>query len=238
LGRCAGFGHRIHGRKAIKKPQFLVKENAMHLRLTYFNFPFWRAETSRLALHLGGIEFEDRRVSGKEFVEMKNTALLPYGQLPVLEVDGVVFAQSVAIAKFCGKISGFYPVDDDTAALKVDEFLDTASQLTNLVGPSMREKDPENRAALRQKLGSEILPQWLHMLEHRMGEGDVLVGESLTVADFAIWRILGWLTGGILDGIPTDLLKPHVKLSAFFHHMEQNEKIKVWMQNHYPTESF
>ena len=205
----------------------------MNIRLSYFNFPFWRAETSRLALHIGGIEFEDVRVGREEFIEKKAAGVFPYGQLPVLEVDGKIFAQSVAIAKFCGKLSGLYPKTDDLAALRVDEFLDAAPQMTSLVNPSMREKDPEKRAALREELGKETFPRWLGLLEKRMGEGDYLVGDSLTVADLAIWRLLGWLCGGVLDGIPSDLLTSHSRLEAHFKFIDGREDIRAWMEKHY-----
>ncbi len=205
----------------------------MKIRLTYFNFPFWRAETSRLALHIGGIEFEDVRLGGDDFRAKKAAGDFPYGQLPILEVDGRVFAQSVGIAKFCGKLSGLYPKDDDLAALQVDEFLDAAAQITSFVNPSMREKDPDKRAALREELGKETFPHWLSLLEKRMGPGDYLVGESLTVADLAIWRLMGWLTGGVLDGIPKDLLKSHTRLEAHFKRIDGREDIRAWMQKHY-----
>ncbi len=205
----------------------------MKIRLTYFNFPFWRAETSRLALHIGGIEFEDVRPGRDDFRAKKAAGEFPYGQLPVLEVDGEMFAQSVAIAKFCGKLSGLYPKDDDLAAMRVDEFLDAAAQITSLVNPSMAEKDPAKRAEMREELGQETLPRWFGLLEQRMGPGDYLVGDSITVADLAIWRLLGWLTGGILDGIPNDLLKPHSRLEAHFKRIDEREDIRAWMQEHY-----
>ena len=205
----------------------------MKIRFTYFNFPFWRAETSRLALHMGGIDFEDVRLGGDDFRAKKAAGEFPYGQLPVLEVDGEMFAQSVAIAKFCGKLSGLYPKDDDLAAMKVDEFLDAAAQITSLVNPSMSEKDPTKRAAMREELGQETFPHWLSLLEKRMGSGDYLVGDSLTVADLAIWRLMGWLTGGVLDGIPNDLLKPHSRLEDHFKRIDGREDIRAWMQKHY-----
>ena len=40
----------------------------MELRLIYPDIPFWRAETSRLALFIGGIEFEDLRPSREEIL--------------------------------------------------------------------------------------------------------------------------------------------------------------------------
>lgn len=208
----------------------------MDIRLTYFNFPFWRAETSRLALHIGGVEFEDVRLGRDEFRAKKESGALPYGQLPVIEVDGVMIAQSAAIARFCGKVAGLYPKGDDVAAARVDELLDAASQISDLVGPSMREKDLEKRAALRDVLGQETFPRWFALLEKRLeqnGASDYAVGDSLTVADLALWRLLGWLCGGVIDGIPTDLLTPHARLEAHFKRIDGREDIRAWMQKHY-----
>ncbi len=36
------------------------------LKLTYFDFDGGRGEPARLALHIGGIAFEDHRISGKD----------------------------------------------------------------------------------------------------------------------------------------------------------------------------
>ena len=48
----------------------------MKLRLIYPDVPFWRVETSRIALFYGGIEFEDIRLSrgeiSKTTIDLKN----------------------------------------------------------------------------------------------------------------------------------------------------------------------
>ncbi len=204
----------------------------MHLRLIYFNFPFWRAEVSRLALHLAGIPFEDVRPSRDEFMTLKGSGKLPYGQLPVLEVDGQVLAQSGAIARFCGKLAGLYPNEDAMAAARVDELLETATDITAQFGPSMRVKDPDEKAAMRHKLGTEILPKWLGFLESRLQENDekaFFVGPQMTIADLVIWRLNGWLTSGVLDGIPRDLLKDFPGLLAHFRRIDEQPAIADWM---------
>ena len=189
----------------------------MKIRLTYFDFAFWRAEASRLALTLGGVPFEDVRLSRNEFREMKAAGAFPVGQVPVLEVDGVMIAQSLAIARFCGRVAGFYPMDDALAAARVDELLNTAEQITGLISPTMREGDPERRAAMRATLSEDTLPFWLDALERRLtvhGADPWCVGERMTIADLVLWRLLGWLTSGMLDGISTELLLPHSRLKA------------------------
>ena len=200
----------------------------MHIALTYFDFPFWRAEVSRLALHLGGVEFEDRRPSREAFREMKATGQLPYGQLPVLEVDGVMIAQSAAIARFCGTLSGHYPTDP-LAAARVDELLDAANEITLKVSPTMREKDPGRRSAMRAELATVTFPEWLGRVEGRVDDGEFLVGDALTIADLALWRLLDWLTSGMLEGIPADLLAGHPRLSRHVATIAARPDVIAWM---------
>ena len=115
----------------------------MELRLIYPDIPFWRAETSRLALFIGGIEFEDLRPSREEITKMKTDGTFPFVHFPVLQVDGKTIEQTGAIARFCGKLSGLYPSKDEFAAAKVDEVIDLATDITNQMRPALREKDPK-----------------------------------------------------------------------------------------------
>ncbi|KAM3574262.1 hypothetical protein VYU27_003827 [Nannochloropsis oceanica] len=74
------------------------------LRLIYFNFG-GRAEAIRLALHVGSVEFEDIRITEREFRQQKSEGKYPFGSVPVLEVDGVVYAQSVGILRYVGRLA-------------------------------------------------------------------------------------------------------------------------------------
>ena len=76
--------------------------NKMKIVLYYFDFPFWRAEVARLALHLGKLngfdcDFEDHRIKDRK--EWLKEGKAPYGQVPVMEVDGKIIAQTGAIAR-------------------------------------------------------------------------------------------------------------------------------------------
>jgi len=56
------------------------------LKLTYFNAP-GRAYAIRTALRMGGIEFEDEFIDGKELMANKpSSPKLPLGSVPVLTV--------------------------------------------------------------------------------------------------------------------------------------------------------
>jgi glutathione S-transferase len=85
------------------------------LKLTYFDFHGGRAEPARLALHIGGIAFEDHRFAFPEFAEIRKST--PFGQVPTLHVDGVQICQSDAITRYVGKLAGLYPADPYQALL-------------------------------------------------------------------------------------------------------------------------
>ena len=98
------------------------KDNSLKLTFIYLNFPFWRAEVSRIALFLSGIEFENRVVLLDEFQRVKaegkldDGTVIPHHQLPCLIVDGHSIVQTGAIARYCGRLSGLYPTDNDLLA--------------------------------------------------------------------------------------------------------------------------
>ena len=108
----------------------------MKLKLIYPDVPFWRAEMSRMALFIGGIEFEDLRPSREEITKMRTEGIFPFDQFPVLQVDGKTIAQTGAIARYCGKLSGLYPTENDFNAAKVDEVIDLATDITAKIRPS------------------------------------------------------------------------------------------------------
>jgi len=207
----------------------------MELRLIYPDIPFWRAETSRLALFIGGIEFEDLRPSREEIAKMKTDGTFPFGQIPVLQVDGKTIAQTGAIARFCGKLSGLYPSKDEFAAAKVDEVIDLATDITNQMRPALRENDPKLRIEMRRELSKTILPRWLGFLEKLLqdnGDTGFFVGHSISVADLAVWRLCAWISGGIIDGLPVNLLDGFPLLSVHQSQISNLPKVVEWIKKH------
>ena len=206
----------------------------MSLQLIYPNIPFWRAEVSRLALHLGGVHFENVHPSREEFRKMKESGSLPFGQVPVLVVDGSTIAQTGAIARFCGKLSGHYPTDPLQAAM-VDQYLDAATDVTTKVSPTMRIKDPGEKLAAREHLASSVLPTWFGYLETMVKNTrkEYLVGDTLTIADLAIWRLVEWLTSGLLDGIPSSVGDAFPELTAHRDFIANLPEIRDWMEQNY-----
>ena len=205
----------------------------MKLKLIYPDIPFWRAETSRLALFIGGIEFKDLRPSREEIAKMRTEGVFPFGQFPVLQVDDKTIAQTGAIARFCGKLGGLYPTENYFYAAKVDEVIDLATDITVKIRPALIEKDPEKRMEMRRELSETVLPQWLGFMEKLLdtnGKTGYFVNDSLTLADLVAWRLCGWISGGIIDGIPETILDTFPLLNRHLNHISNLPKIAEWLE--------
>lgn len=182
------------------------------LRLRYFPFP-GRAGAIRDVLRMGRIPFDDVLIGADRFREMKAAGELPFGALPILDVETpsgtVSAAQSNAILRFLGRRTGLYPAGDPLRALKVDEALDLGEDLYHLIGPSIGEPDVAKRTAMRKVLAEESIPRWGGYVERLLvanGRTGFVVGDSLTVADLKLHYILDKLSNGSLDGVPTTVL--------------------------------
>ncbi|CAI5441895.1 unnamed protein product [Caenorhabditis angaria] len=73
-------------------------------KLTYFQSR-GLAEVSRQLFHLADVQFENHVVDRDEFLRLKPS--LPFGQVPLLTVDGVEIPQSLAVARYLARKFGF-----------------------------------------------------------------------------------------------------------------------------------
>mgnify|MGYP001214044266 FL=1 len=215
----------------------------MSLKVYYSSTPFWRAEVLRVSLYISNTPFEDIRISREEFINMIKTGFLPNGkrvpfhQLPVIEVNGEIIGQTGAIARYCGKISNLYS-DDNINAAKIDQVIDAATDITNLVSPTIREKDEQKKLEDRLLLKNKLLPRWFKYLENILSEdtSEWFVENKMTIADIAMWRLLGWLTSGIIDGIPPSIIDNYPKLKNIHYKVHHHPKVQEWMLKTYGKE--
>ena len=215
----------------------------MDLVFIYADIPFWRAEVGRIALYIGDIEFKDLRVSGEEFKNIKENGSydgkfsVPFHQLPCLVVDGISIAQTAGISRFCGKLSNLYPADDNKNAGLVDQFIDFATDITVLISQSNKVTNSDNLRLYRLELYKKELSRKFLMLEKCIEKNsNWLVGSNITIADIAIWRLMGWLSSGNLEGIPEDFLYNYKKIREICVNVDNYPKIKDWVNKTYPAE--
>ena len=61
-----------------------------------------------------------------------------------------------------------------------------------------------------------------------------MAGAQITIADVTLWRLLGWLSSGILDGLPTDILKGCPKIRRVCLAVDAHPKVCEWVAMTYP----
>ncbi|GMF15172.1 unnamed protein product [Phytophthora lilii] len=214
------------------KEWYTLQHKAPKLKLTYMPHP-GRGEPIRLAFFIGGIEFEDERITREELANRKPSLL--FNQLPVLEVDGEVIAQSLAILRYAGTLSGLYPVTDAVAAYRIDELFAILDDMFNypLWGASHREKDADKQLAMRAELSSGIVPKTLGFLENRIvkNKGPYAAGASLTVADLAIYGVLLNFKSGV-PGFSKAIADSYTNLQRVFKQVAEHPKVVEWNVAH------
>ena len=175
------------------------------LKLTYFDFHGGRAEPVRLALHLGGIAFDDHRFSFADFPTVRQAA--PLGQVPVLEVDGVAVTQSDAMLRYAGQRGGLYPTDAYQAML-CDEVMAAAEDVGIKLGDTFGLKGDALKEA-RQALVDGPLTKYLGWLQGQLqAHGGVYFADGrLTIADLKVFVFVRSLNSGNLDHVPNDLVE-------------------------------
>ncbi len=215
----------------------------MDLKIVYLDLPFWRAEVARLALFIADVKFEDLRVNSTEFSYLQENGklmdgtLIPFNQLPVLVINGQSIAQTGGIARICGKLSGLYP-EDIIEAGKVDQIIDTVTDINELLNPSMKENDPIKKRVMRAELTNKDLPNYFGYLEDILNanESNWFVGDKMSVADIAVWGMLGWITSGVLDDIPPSVVSPFKRLKKLYNEVSQNPHVREWKIKTYAHE--
>jgi prostaglandin-H2 D-isomerase / glutathione transferase len=175
------------------------------LKLTYFDMDGGRAEPARLALHIGGIAFEDHRFAFAEFSEVRKTT--PLSQVPTLHVDGVQVSQSSAITRYVGKLTGLYP-DDAFQALLCDEIVDGVEDASIKLGTTFGLTGEDLKKA-RTELVNGALTKYLSWLQKQLEDhgGEYFAANRLTIADLKVFVFVRGLNSGRLDHIPTSLVE-------------------------------
>lgn len=137
-------------------------------KLTYFDIT-GLAEIHRFLFAYGNIKYEDFRIQMDEWNALKPKT--PFGKLPTLEIDGVVYHQSLAIARYLAKIVGIGGKNDMEDFL-INIALDTVHDFRENTLKPIYEFDPKVREELMNKMFNEHLTFFLPKLDAMVKENN------------------------------------------------------------------
>ena len=173
-------------------------------KLYYFNGR-GRAELARFIFVQAGVQYEDVRIEGAKWPELKPT--MPFGQMPVLEVDGTRIANSIVIARYLAEefgLAGSNSFENSLLAGIVEAVNDYLAEGVKI----HFEKNEEKKAEMEKTYTEKTLPFGLAKLEALGSTNDngYLWGNKLTWADLAFFN---WISGviarnpAVLDNYPS-----------------------------------
>ncbi|KAF8372300.1 gst-9 [Pristionchus pacificus] len=195
-------------------------------KLSYFN---GRAlgEVSRQLFHLSGTPFEDERVTAKEWDDLKGTT--PFGQLPVLYVDGKPLPQSFAIARYLAKEFGYAgktAFEEAWADALADQFKDYLNEMKPFMmlvyGFGDGDKDQ-----MKKDIALPAINKLFTILEKAAkdnGSNGHFVGDSLTWVDLLISDHIGILEAIVSNPIDSFPLVQEIRRKTSTH-----PKVKKWI---------
>ncbi|KAJ8932221.1 hypothetical protein NQ318_012641 [Aromia moschata] len=191
-------------------------------KLTYFNITAL-GEPIRFILSYGGLEFEDNRIQFENWPGIKSS--MPFGQLPILEHNGKVSNQSVAICRYLAKQVKLVG-KDDWEDLEIDAIVDTIGDIRMKLATYHYEQDEKIKESKAIPLFSEIIPPYLEKLDAVAKKNNGYL--ALTWADLFFVGILDYLnTMG-----KRDLLADYPNLQTVKKNVLEIPNIKAWVEKH------
>jgi glutathione S-transferase len=195
-------------------------------KLTYFDAPISRGEECRLALHVGGADFEDVRIKRDAWPALAPTT--PFGGLPTFEVPGRgVLGQSNAILVHVGRRYGLHPKDDFEAA-RHEAVMAHVEDLRAQISPTLHMSDESAKKAAREALAATAIPAWAARTERQIGSGPFFGGAAIHVVDFKLFVVVRWLRSGALDHVPATVFDAYPKLIGVHDAVRDHARVKDW----------
>ncbi|OWZ17666.1 Glutathione S-transferase [Phytophthora megakarya] len=179
-------------------------------------------------LTYGKVSFEDSRIGGAEWSILKSKT--PLGKIPVLEVDGAMYSQSMAIARYAAKLGGLYP-EDPLECLRADMISETLCEMfEDSIDIFYAEKDEAKKAEKTKKLLEETLPLKLGKLTS-MIKGDYFMGNKATFVDIQLFDLFENALGKSILGFSTD---PFPELESIVKRVKANPDIASYLAKQSP----
>ncbi|KAK4872787.1 hypothetical protein RN001_014816 [Aquatica leii] len=187
-------------------------------------------EPIRFLLSYGNIEFEDVRFERENWPQIKPN--MPFGQVPVLEVDGKKAHQSLAICRYLAKkvkLTGANEWED----LEIDSIVDTLNDFRAKIAMYHYEDDAAVKAKRKTPLFEETLPYYLERFDTiaKTNNGHFAIGK-LTWADFYFVGLLSYMN--FMAG--KNLVEGYPNLQKLEKNVLSLPAIKAWIEKRPKTD--
>ncbi|EGI70566.1 Glutathione S-transferase [Acromyrmex echinatior] len=212
---------------AVRNFSIIGQINMPSYKLIYFPITAL-AEPIRFLFNYAGIEFEDERFDRNDWPKLKPT--MPFGKVPVLEVDGKKIDQSTAISRYLAKQCGLAG-KNDWESLEIDSTVDTIHDVRASIA-SFHYESNETAKNEKLKASKELVPYYLERLDAQVKKnGGYFVGGSLTWADLVFVGLLDYLNFMMKE----DIVEKYENLKQLQKTVEEVPAIKNWIEKRPPA---
>lgn len=186
----------------------------------------------RLAMVISKIPFDDHRVAFADWPALKPQT--PLGSLPVAEIDGKDYAQSMALTRYFCRLGGLYPTSPERA-LAVDQVVDTVMDMqTALFSYKGKEKNDDMKRARESIIKVDGRRYWggcEKMLE-MSSSGPFVLGDEVSIADICISTVYLFLKSEFLDFVAPDALDDYPRMHRAFRSVMAIPEVVEWYKAH------
>lgn len=165
-------------------------------------------------------------------MSFQHVSEMPFGELPVLEVDGKLLSQSVALTRYLARKFNLAGKDEWESA-QCDALIDGWEDFFHLALPVMLESDAEKRKSLAEEFQKKHFEPFLERYEKFLvnNGGNYFVGNQVTWVDLQMYHYLQ-----ILQIYFPSVFESHKKILDFMKKIEEIPSIKKWVETRPKTE--
>ncbi|XP_023290533.1 glutathione S-transferase [Orussus abietinus] len=192
------------------------------IKLTYFETT-GIAEAVRLILSYARQPFIDERITLDDWLDRKSE--MPFGQVPVIEIDGKRYHQSMAIARYLAKQYGLAG-KDDKENMEIDSIAYSINDFRIFFTEVLWDTNPEEKARKRDIVIKEKIPYFLEKFEKIIEEnGGFFYGNRVTWADLMFVSLQPYFE----VAIGFDILQEYPFLKEYADKISEIPGIKEWI---------
>lgn len=192
-----------------------------------------RSQQARWVLSAAGIPFENVCLStAKEMQQLRDSGKLTFNQVPMLEIDGMMLTQSMAIVRHAARVGGL-DGKTPTESARIDEILEGISDARGCIIAFPFQQDPVQIVNRHLQSVQRYFPVFEAGIE-KNGSAPFSVGAELTVADVLLAELVESsreAVQSVSDSAKAAefVLTPYPHLSALHAHVLSLPRIKGFM---------